>query len=478
LIISIWITLQLKLKLDALKIDFETEGSITKPLNIESAKLDLSLDLPEPTESVLKISHIVPAVKLNENIPDVPINLRGLLTITPTDIRFEQMKLKAGESDLSGNVFTDLSGEKPYIEAKLESKLIDLNELVPVTIQKDEEERLEQEKNKKKKNKNNKKLFSTEQLPILDFLDAIDANLQYKLNKLTSNKQIIDNIDLNLVIKDSRLTIDLLSIEFYQGQLITKLELDSDKQTRFELDAEIIKLRYDRVMAMLGTREYAKGELDAKIKLTGKGESVSEMMASLNGSIRLTTVNGELNQNSLKLLSKDLVSVIPFTDTSDRQNINCGVVQFTISEGVAVSHSMVVNTGAISALGTGAIDLTDETLSLYVAPRTKRTSLLKVALVPVNITGPLSSPSVKPDVAGTTISTTNTAANVSLTVATGGLWLLAEGLTNDLWDKFVDETDYCARALAGDRIVPSRIKLVEEDDDEEESDLFDYDDDY
>ena len=462
-------TLRLKLELDALKINLETEGSITNPINLESAELDLSLELPEPTESILKISNIVSAVKPNKNIPDVPVNIRGFLKVTPTDIRFEQMKLNAGKSDLSGNVYTDLSGEKPYIEAKLESKLIDLNELVPATIRKDDEERLEQDIDKDKDKKDNKrKLFSTEPLPVLDGLHALDARLQYKLYKLTSNKQEIDNIDLNLVLKDGHLIIDPLSIDFSQGTIITQLGLESDKKLNFELDTEIIKLRYDRLMAILGTREYAKGELDAEIKLTAKGESISELMSKLYGSVRVTTVDGVLDNNALKFLSKDLVSMIPFTDTSDRQKINCGVVQFDINSGIVETHSMVVNTGAVSALGTGTIDLTNETLSLYVAPRSKRTSVLKIALVPVNITGPLSSPSVTPDVAGSTISTTKTATNISLTVVTGGVWLLAEGLTNDLWDKFVDDTDYCARALAGDRIEPARIKLESEDDEDED----------
>jgi uncharacterized protein involved in outer membrane biogenesis len=269
-------------------------------------------------------------------------------------------------------------------------------------------------------------------------------------------------------LKDSHLIIDPLSIDFSQGTIITKLELVSDKKLHFELDTEIIKLRYDRLMAILGTREYAKGELDAQLKLVGYGDTMSSLMASLNGSVRMTTVDGVLDSNSLKYLSKDLMSTLPFTDTSDRQNIKCGVMQFNISDGVAVAHSMVVNTGAVSALGTGSVDLKKETLSLYVAPRSKRTSVLKIALVPVNITGPLSSPSVTPDVAGSTISTTKTATNISLTVVTGGVWLLAEGLTNDLWDKFVDDTDYCARALAGDRIEPARIKLESEDDEDED----------
>jgi uncharacterized protein involved in outer membrane biogenesis len=464
--------LKLKLKLAAVKINLEADGSISQPLNMGSAKLDILLDIPAPKESILKISRIVPTVKPNKNIPDLPVKLRGQLTASPKVIRFEQMKLIAGKSDLSGDVYIDLREEKTFIKAKLESQLLDLNELVPATIQVSEEEKIKKSEKKSKEKKKSKKtkLFSTAPLPVLDALDMIDVDLKYKLSKLISNEHSVDRIDLNLIIKDSRLMIDPLSIEFAQGAIITKVNLDSVSKTQFDLDSKIIKLRYDRLMAILGTREYAKGELDAEIKLSGKGESVSELMASLDGSVRMTTVDGELNQNSLKLLSKDLESMIPFTETSDRQKINCGVVQFNINDGVAETHSMVVNTGAISALGTGDIDLSNETLSLYIAPRTKHTSLLMVALVPVNVTGPLSAPSIKPDVVGSTVSTTKTVTDIGLTVATAGVWLLAEDATNKLWGKFVDDTDYCARALAGDRIVPARIKLESEDEDEEEGD--------
>jgi len=472
---------KLKLQLAALKIDFEADGSITRPLNIDSAELNIVLDTPESKESVLKISRLLAAVKPNKSIPDLPVKLQGLLTISPMDIRFEQMQFKAGKNDLSGTVIADLRGDRPSIDAKLESQLLDLNELAPQTIQESEEEKLKKQEEKSKKNKKSKKtrLFSTQPLPVLDGLDKLDLNLKYKLSKLISNKQSIDNIDLNLILKDSHLKIDPLSIDFSQGTIITQLELDSGKRTRFVLDVEIVKLRYDHLMAILGTREYAKGDLDSKVKLTSEGESISELMANLDGSVRLTTVDGTLNQGTLKLLSKDLVSMIPFTNTSDRQKINCGVVQFNINNGIAATHSMVVNTGAISALGTGDIDLTNESLSLYVAPRSKRTSLLRVAMVPVNITGPLNSPAIKPDVAGTTVSTTKTATNVSLIVATGGIWLLAEGLTNDLWDKFIDDTDYCARALAGDRIFPARITLYTEvEEDKKETDSRDDEDEF
>ncbi|RKZ57063.1 MAG: hypothetical protein DRQ44_16150, partial [Gammaproteobacteria bacterium] len=463
-------TLRLKLKLTALNADLEVDGSIAKPLDIDRAQLSIALDIPKPETSILKISHLVPKIKPNEKIPDLPLKLQGLLSVAPMNFRFEKMQLTAGNSDLSGTLFADLRGEKPFIDAKLESQLLDLNELVPATIRESDEAAHKTEK-QQNDTADKTRLFSTEPLPALDALDKIDVKLIYKLKKLTSNNKSINNIYLNLTLKDSLLKLEPLSIDFARGTIKSTLELSSVNTPRFQLEAKIIKLDYDRLMAILGTKEYASGELDAEINLTGEGNSVSALMASLDGRFRVTTEGGVLHSDALKLLSKDIVSIIPFTDSSDRQKINCGVVQFDINKGIASTHAMVINTGTVSALGTGDIDLASETLSLYIAPRSKRTSILKLALVPVNVTGPLISPSVVPDIAGSAISTTETATNISLAIATGGVWLLAENFTNKLWDQFIDDTDYCAKALAGEKIVPARIKL--ESKDEEDDDLSD-----
>lgn len=470
-------TLELQLKLEAFKINLEAEGSIVKPLDVDSAQIDVSLNIPEPKESVHGIAQFVPGIKQNNNIiAGLPISFNGKLTATSDTIRLENIQLKAASNDIAGVVFADFRGEKPFIEATLESQLLDLNEIIPTTkIKKNDDPKITENKSNNKPV--NRKLFSDERVPALDVLGNIDVDFKYRLKKLISNKQAIDNIALNLSLKDSLLKLDPLSIDFAGGTINTKMELRAAQKLQLQLDTTISKLDYGKLLTILGKKEYAKGKLDAEIKLAGEGDSVSSIMASLDGGLRVTTVNGLLDSDSLKFLSKDIASLIPFTDTSNRQKINCGVVQFDINKGIASTHSMVINTGAISALGTGDINLVNETLSLYVAPRTKRTSVIKLALVPVNITGPLSSPSVKPDIAGTTISTTKTATNIGLVFATGGIWLLTEGLVNKLWEKAIDDTDYCAKALAGDKIVPPRIKLDEEQstDEDDLSDILDDD---
>lgn len=475
----------IKLNLAALKARLDVEGSIVNPQDIGTAQLDITLDITSIKSTNKEISHFLPKVKPLKHFADLPVSIKGKLISSPNTYRLNGIDLKVGNNDLSGNIYVDLRGEIPFIEANLESQLLDLNEMLPNTkledstaIQKTENPATAKPE---KDNKAATRLFSDEPLPALDALKKFNIHLKLSQKKLISNEQTINNILIDLTLKNGILKLDPISVDFAKGTIRSKLELSDTDKIHFRFEQKVNNLDYGNLMTILGIKEYAKGELDAEINLAGEGNSVSKIMSSLNGKIRVTTVDGMLDSNSLSFLSKDIASFIPFTDTSNRQKIYCGVVQFDINNGIAATHSMVVNTGALSALGTGNIDLASETLSLYIAPRSKRTSVLQVALVPVNITGPLSKPTVKPDIAGTTISTTKTYTNISLTIATGGLWLLAEGMTNKLWDKFIDDTDYCARALAGDKIVPRRINLKEEEakiikeEEKELSDLLDDD---
>jgi uncharacterized protein involved in outer membrane biogenesis len=212
-------------------------------------------------------------------------------------------------------------------------------------------------------------------------------------------------------------------------------------------------------MAMIAIEEYAKGDLDAEIHLQSTGRSVSDLMAGLNGKIRITTEHGQMNKQAMKLLSQDLSSLIPFTSKDDKQEIRCAVIDFNVNNGIAETHALLIDTGIVSALGSGKIDLATETLSLYIDPRAKRTSVMKLALVPLNVTGSLTSPSIKPDVVGSTLSTTRTATTIGIAVATVGISLIVEGATNKLWEQFIDDTDYCTLALAGEKVVPILKKL-------------------
>lgn len=444
-------TTDLSLKTVALGTILSLDGRIEKPLIADAAHIDVDLTISEPDKTITRLTRLMPGIKIDSNVPAQPISLVTQLDISADNFSAKEIELNVGVSDLTGEVSVNIKEKKPAITVNLSSKRLDLDSLLPAARKQDNENK---QKPEQKKVDTGGRLFSSKPLPKLDALNSFNAVVHYQLKKLTANNQAIQNISLELVLNEGELKIDPLSLDFDKGTYRARWIISEDVNLRLQADIEVNNLSYDKVMAIIGVEEYAKGDLNAEVHLQSAGESVSALMAGLNGKIRITTEDGQMNKQAMRLLSKDLSSLIPFTDKSNKQEIRCAVIDFNVHNGIAETHALVIDTGIVSALGMGTIDLATETLSLYIDPRAKRTSVMKLALVPLNVEGSLTSPSIKPDVAGSTLSTTKTAANISIAIATGGISLVAEGLTNELWAKYIDDTDYCAIALAGEKVVP------------------------
>lgn len=442
------------------------DSRIQKPLIANAAQINIALTIPRPKKSLDRLTLLIPDINTGNDIPDQPVSLNAQLNISANNINAKKIKLNIGKNDLTGEVTVNMSKNKPVITANLSSQLLDIDSLLPPTKKQD---RKNKQNTEQKKTDTNNRLFSTEPLPNLDALDSFNATVHYQINNLTANNQYIKNIWLDLTIDEGQLQLKPLTLDFADGKIKTELILSEEEYLRFQTSIEIQKLSYDRLMAILGTKEYASGDLDAEIHLQGMGDSVSTLMAGLNGQIRITAEDGNLNRNAIQLLSTNLSSLIPFTDKSDRQKIRCAVIHFNINNGIAETHALVLDTGIVSALGSGKINLATETLSLHIDPRSKRTSVMKLALVPLNVEGPLTSPSITPDAAGTTISATNKAAHLSIAFATGGISLVAEGFTDEMWKQFIDDTDYCELALTGEKVVPTLTRLMNTGEDLEEN---------
>ena len=140
--------------------------------------------------------------------------------------------------------------------------------------------------------------------------------------------------------------------------------------------------------------------------------------------------------------------------------LDLAVVDFDIRKGQAKAKALVFETGGFSMIGVGGINLADETLALNIDPRAKKVSLLKVAMVPVNVGGTLASPSVLPDVAGAAIGVVTGAVSTATDIAAGGLSAIGNlvGGGGEKSGASVDDTDYCKMALGGGAVVRSAAK--------------------
>ncbi|MBI2584944.1 MAG: hypothetical protein HYW28_03590, partial [Rhodospirillales bacterium] len=225
---------------------------------------------------------------------------------------------------------------------------------------------------------------------------------------------------------------------------------------------------YGAVLQQLQLTGIARGKLDATVDLKGQGASLRAIMAGLDGRARVVTEGGQIDSGLLNVLSADVTSALPFYDSKGDKTIRCGVIDFDVKKGRASAKTLVFETGGLSMIGNGGINLADETIAINIDPRAKKLSLLKLTLVPVNVGGTLANPTALPDVGGAAVGAVTgavkTATDIASGVAEGGVKALG-GLVGIGGDKksggqaqSVDDTDYCKLALAGRPLTPAAAK--------------------
>ena len=426
---------QVSLKMTAPGVSIDAQGSIAKPLEARGLSLNLAVEGKNlgPLEKAAGI-----------DLPKIPsFKLAATVTDPKGGYGFENLEAKRGGSDINGRLSLTLSGlPRPKIVAELNSSLIDADALLspspsPEPAKKDD----------------GKRVFPGDPLP-LDGLKAVDARVRLRAKRLVSGGLAFEGVDLGVILGNGRLDVKPLKAAIGGGQVNGNLVLDSSRPVpalTVNLDAR--QIDYGDVLKQLKIDNIAKGKVDAKVNLKGNGGSVRAIMAGLNGRTRVVTEGGQIESGLLNVLSADILSALPFVDSKGDKSIRCGVADFDIRKGRAKAKAILFETGGLSMIGTGGINLADETLDLQIKPRAKKISVLKLTMVPVNVGGTLADPSAVPDLTGTVAGAVSTVKDI----ASGGVSIIGKLVGGDSKASGeVDETDYCKLALAGRPLVPAK----------------------
>ena len=147
--------------------------------------------------------------------------------------------------------------------------------------------------------------------------------------------------------------------------------------TAFALMMKINQVDTGSLFRELETKQILEGKLDAEVELSGRGRSVAEWMAGLNGRTSAVMGQGRLQNKYLDLLGTDLAQSLlrlinPFRKEEDSTAFNCFVSGFEIKNGLATCSALVLDTPHMNVVGGGEINLQDEELNLSLQPSPKK----------------------------------------------------------------------------------------------------------
>jgi uncharacterized protein involved in outer membrane biogenesis len=356
--------------------------------------------------------------------------------------RLQDVDVKIGASDLKGTAALYLGGARPRITADLQSTQLDLDELLPKGDDKPAPPAADG------------RLFPADPLP-LGGLKAADADINLAAARLRVNNMDVTGLRLGVLLQGGRLTVKPLQATVADGVISGEITLGADQAVPpLGINLNIAKLDYGKLAAAMGQKPVAEGTADVTLKVTGAGTSVRQLMAGLDGKLRVVSEKGRIDSTLLNVASADILSALPLVDSKGDKDLRCAVVDFDVVKGIANAKALVLETGGLSVVGVGGINLRDETLNLVLEPRAKKTSLLSAAIVPVAVRGTLAKPAPKVNPADLVTGVASNVASGAAAIMTFGLSALAQSAFNRATS--TDDTDYCALALAGKQVAPSK----------------------
>lgn len=369
--------------------------------------LDVSGVLPAATQ--LEGSDLSVAVRgpdarrlfdlLGVTIPDTrAYHFRSALTKVGSEWRFTYLTGAFGDSDLAGRMTILMPDKRLKLVADLLSKKVDIIDIGPF---------IGYDPNKlattsvtaaattQGKSNGTPRLLPDAPLRT-EALKAFDAHVDYKVETIRAPHVPVSHVALALDLDHNLLTLSPLTMDVAGGHLASDITLNArDARVLTDYDIRLSPTPMGRLLAGFGTDELGTtGTLSARIRMHGTGNSVRKSLATSNGRIAIVIPAGAFWMRNVQLAEFDVgvfVQRLFQHKLKKPVQINCGLVAFTVKDGVAAADPILIDTDANVMAAKGGLNFADESVNLQFRADAKKFSAFS-GQSPINVGGHFASP--------------------------------------------------------------------------------------
>lgn len=310
---------------------------------------------------------------------------------------------RIGDSDMHGDASVDTAGKRPYLRAALTSKRLDFDDLAGF-VGGSPQSGAGETANTEQQTRDAGAKASGRLIPDtpyqLDKLRAMDADVRLRATRINAPSLPLDDMDAHLILESGLLRLDPLNFGVADGDIRSRIRMDARTSTiHTRADADITGLNLAPLLPKVELAQNAIGKVGGKVSLEGSGNSVAGMLGSSDGSVLLGMGRGRISNLLMEMAGIDLAEIIKFKLEGDKQiPVRCAFADFTVDEGVMTARSLAFDTTDTILVGSGTVNLREETLDLTIKPRPKDRSLLAFR-TPLRVDGNFRNPKIHPDLA-------------------------------------------------------------------------------
>ncbi|KAF0164170.1 MAG: AsmA protein [Rhodocyclaceae bacterium] len=317
--------------------------------------------------------------------------------------RYEKFSGRIGGSDIAGTLQVDTGGKRPAMKGDLASKVLDIADLGPLIGARPGSVEAAKQAAPAATPTAAPTPVLARVLPDMPFKtdrwDSVDAEVTLKAKTFRHAKELpLEDLVAHLSLRDSVLTLDPLDFGVAGGQLNAVISLDG-RSDPIQAHAKV-KARKILLSRLFPTSELGKtsiGQVNGNFDLTGKGNSVRQMLARSSGKVELVVAGGMISKLMMEKAGLHLWEILELKMAGDKLvKLRCAVAGFDVKQGNMQANALIFDTEVTTIIGTGSIDLGDEKLDLTLNQKTKYTSPLALRS-PIYVRGSFARPVVEVD---------------------------------------------------------------------------------
>ena len=324
-----------------------------------------------------------------------PYRVAGQLTREGMVYRYDRFTGRIGASDINGDATVDLTSGRPFVTAKLNSRLLDFADLAGVIGAPGASKAAAPDQKAAVKAQKAVGHLLPDATLQTDRIRSMDARVTYTAAQVKAAGGLpLRTVSLVADLDHGLLTLNPISLSFPTGKLSGTPSLDArPKVPVTKVDLRISNLQLDQFVPPVSGSRPISGGLLARARLTGVGDSVHKAAASSDGAVTVVIPHGQMRQAFAELMGIDATKGLFLLLGKDQQptDVRCALADFSVTNGVLTARSIIFDTDVVLVNGSGTVNLGSETMDLEFKGKPKKLRAVRL-IAPFTVKGSLVAP--------------------------------------------------------------------------------------
>ncbi|MBC9034434.1 AsmA family protein [Sphingomonas sp. JC676] len=380
---------QLQLHAEGLRTRLDVSGTLPGATEIEGSDLHMELRGGNLADAFTLLGVAVPDTR--------GYRFTSALTKHGDEWRFTGLKGRFGDSDLSGKLTAAIREPRLLLTAELYTNVLDIIDAGPFIGYNPDKLAAQGAAGTITTVAGTPRLLPDAQLRV-EALRNFDAKVDWSVRTVRADNLPVSNIKLGLDLDDRLLKLSPLNFSLARGTVSSDIIINARKEPVVtDYDIRLSPTPMGVLLAGFGVEESGTtGTLKARIQMTGTGNSVHDSLANSNGRIAVILPKGAFWTRNVQLAELDIGTFLQKMfeqKLKEPVQINCGLIGFTVRNGIAAADPILIDTQKSVMLGRGGFSFKNESVDLAFRADAKKFSIFS-GQSPVGIGGYFARPGI------------------------------------------------------------------------------------